>query len=292
MDAGDYDEGPMTEETKRISNVVSTKVNLASNAIAGTIAGFTSSVLTHPLDVVKTRFQVHDGRASTVPKYRSTLSALVTIGRTEGIRTLYAGLAPNLVGSTVSWGSYFYAYNYMRGYARGFPEFVDSHGQTGPLINMSCAMLAGMCTCLATNPIWLVKTRLQLQHGVSVEHRLTMTGMFSRVIRDEGFAGLYRGLVPSMMLTSHGALQFMAYEEIKKVIISYANDGDEHLSTIQTLFTATVSKTFASLVTYPSQVLRSRLQQADPAFATADPSLGPSRERYFKGTWDVFTKTL
>ena len=35
-----------------------TRVNLSSNAIAGVAAGFTSSVLTHPLDVVKTRFQV------------------------------------------------------------------------------------------------------------------------------------------------------------------------------------------------------------------------------------------
>jgi hypothetical protein len=37
-----------------------TRVNLSSNAIAGTIAGFTSSSLTHPLDVIKTRFQVSD----------------------------------------------------------------------------------------------------------------------------------------------------------------------------------------------------------------------------------------
>ena len=35
-----------------------TRVSLSSNAIAGVAAGFTSCVLTHPLDVVKTRFQV------------------------------------------------------------------------------------------------------------------------------------------------------------------------------------------------------------------------------------------
>jgi hypothetical protein len=35
-----------------------TRVNLSSNAIAGVAAGFSSSVITHPLDVVKTRFQV------------------------------------------------------------------------------------------------------------------------------------------------------------------------------------------------------------------------------------------
>jgi hypothetical protein len=37
---------------------VKTRVHLSSNAIAGVAAGFSSSVLTHPLDVVKTRFQV------------------------------------------------------------------------------------------------------------------------------------------------------------------------------------------------------------------------------------------
>lgn len=41
-------------------------------------------------------------------------------------------------------------------------HFVD-RGQTGPLTNMVCATSAGVVTCFATNPIWLLKTRLQLQ---------------------------------------------------------------------------------------------------------------------------------
>ena len=43
---------------KAVGEKSKTRVNLSSNAMAGTIAGFTSSSLTHPLDVVKTRFQV------------------------------------------------------------------------------------------------------------------------------------------------------------------------------------------------------------------------------------------
>jgi hypothetical protein len=45
-----------------------TRVNLSSNAIAGVAAGFSSSVITHPLDVVKTRFQVRVMCGTSVPR--------------------------------------------------------------------------------------------------------------------------------------------------------------------------------------------------------------------------------
>ena len=45
-----------------------TRVNLSSNAIAGVAAGFSSSVITHPLDVVKTRFQVRAAGAARAPR--------------------------------------------------------------------------------------------------------------------------------------------------------------------------------------------------------------------------------
>jgi len=181
--------GPERPQTK-----FGTRVSLSSNAIAGVAAGFSSSVITHPLDVVKTRFQVwgaagrrchteryaaasaawltartvcqvHDGIKTHVPKYSSTVHALVQIARSEGVVTLYAGLSPNLLGSTVSWGSYFYCYNLLRGLARREQHLLDSAGQLGPLVNLTCATCSGFLTCLATNPIWLVKTRLQLQQG-------------------------------------------------------------------------------------------------------------------------------
>lgn len=161
--------------------------------------------------------QVQDGVLSKVPKYRGTMHALVTIFRTEGVGTLYAGLTPNLTGSTVAWGCYFYAYNYLRGEARKRPEYLDAKGQLGPGVNMLCATMSGVSTCVATNPIWLVKTRLQLQTS---DERRRLTGMldaFRTVIKEEGVLGLYNGIFPSLLLVSHGALQFMAYEEIKKV---------------------------------------------------------------------------
>eukprot|EP00960_Hanusia_phi_P063539 765504-Hanusia_phi.AAC.14 len=92
------------------------------NAVAGLSGGFVSAVMMHPLDVVNTRFQVQDGKLSHIPVYRSTVHAIATIARTEGAASLYAGLGPNLVGSTVSWGCYFYGYKRLR-------EFASSHMQ-------------------------------------------------------------------------------------------------------------------------------------------------------------------
>ena len=52
----------------------------------------------------------------TMPRFPD--AGLQSIAKHEGIRQLYAGLFPNLVGSTVSWGLYFYGYNRLREMAR------------------------------------------------------------------------------------------------------------------------------------------------------------------------------
>ena len=138
----------------------------------------------------------------------------------------------------------------------------DSKKQLSPGMHMLAASEAGIMTLVLTNPIWVVKTRqeapyisnclafivlylplypqlclklfvihcrLCLQYGVTnpPPNTTIYKGFIDALIkirRDEGFKGLYKGFVPGIWGVSHGAIQFMAYEELKNAYnINYKN---------------------------------------------------------------------
>ncbi|KAB7505596.1 Mitochondrial folate transporter/carrier, partial [Armadillidium nasatum] len=138
----------------------------------------------------------------------------------------------------------------------------------GPTLHMIAAAEAGILTLVITNPIWVVKTRLclQFESGVSQvqsdPHRYKgMVDAFVKTYRYEGVRGLYKGFVPGVFGVSHGALQFMAYEELKAQYNRYRKmPTDARLNSFEYLTFAALSKLFAAVTTYPYQVLRARMQ--------------------------------
>ena len=229
--------------------------------------------------------QVQDGGATA---YRSIFHAFRAIVSKDGIMGLYQGFTPNIIGSGVAWGVYFYTYNFGK---RLFFQYHQHHqhqhqhqqqqqqpthnheSQTSKSRRLSApeyivsGAFAGFCTSLVTNPIWMMKTRLQLQDNRSPhrKYRGFLHALY-RTIHDEGFFALYRGFSTSLMMISNNALQFMAYEELKLVAINLAQ-GEENLTTSHFLLMGAMAKTFSSTTTYPLQVIRSRLYTAGTSMA-------------------------
>lgn len=75
---------------------------------------------------------------------------------------------------------------------------------------------------------------------------------FAIIFRQEGVAGLYRGLAPSLLGISHVAVQFPLYEKFK--LLFSANQMDYQHSSLQIIVASAASKIIASSVTYPHEV--------------------------------------
>lgn len=228
--------------------------------VAGIAAGMTSTLVLHPLDLLKVRFAVNDGRHKSCPKYNGIVNALTTIGRQEGIRGLYRGVTPNLAGAGSAWGLYFLFYNTIKSSLQDG----DRDKVLGANLHLLAAAQAGATTLVFTNPIWVVKTRMCLQYSDTLHTKqkyTSMTDALIKIYREEGLRGYYKGFVPGLFGVSHGAIQFMTYEELKNSYNKYKKVPiTTKLTTVEYLTFAAVSKVIAVMTTYPYQVVRARLQ--------------------------------
>lgn len=175
---------------------------IEDHLIAGTLAGLTSTGLLFPLDLIKTHYQVYDhvGRP-----YASVLQGLRTVVGQEGYRGLYKGLSPALIANGVSWGGYFLFYEHAKNrYLTD--EAVRLGGGLTPLHHLFSAFEAGIIMVFLTNPLWLIKTRMQLQPGMAIAgaaavaatttKQVAYRGLFHAVrtiVKEEGVRGLYKG---------------------------------------------------------------------------------------------------
>jgi len=150
---------------------------------AGAGAGFVSSFITCPLDVVKTRLQAqHTSRDAK--HYEGVQLTISRIWRQAGFRGFYRGLGPTVAGYLPTWGIYFTVYDMVKDrlgrYVSGesvmllhgglladvVPGVAQSEAETTAL-HIFAAMSAGATGTLLTNPLWVVKTRFMVGRNTS-----------------------------------------------------------------------------------------------------------------------------
>ncbi|KAL7313523.1 hypothetical protein PS15m_007261 [Mucor circinelloides] len=215
------------------------------HSIAGAGAGLISSVVTCPLDVVKTRLQ-NQGIDSL--KYRGTMGTIKRIRLEEGIRGLYRGLGPTVIGYLNTWGIYFTVYDYCK------ISWAKDDIENDWLAHISSAMTAGIVSTTLTSPVWVIKTRFMTQSVRTPQRYNSVMEAFALIAKHEGIRGFYKGLGPSLIGVSHVAIQFPLYERLKLTLSTSQSE------TTSVLVASAVSKMIASTATYPHEVIRTRLQ--------------------------------
>lgn len=244
-----------------------------------------SATLTAPLDVLKTRLQstfyqqqlvaaraarglppietMSFARASAL-HIRETFQILFAVPRAEGWRALFKGLGPNLIGVVPARAINFYTYGNGK---RVISQYFNN-GQEAAWVHLCAAAFAGICTGTATNPIWLVKTRLQLdkshaKDGAGRQYKNALDCTI-KTVQQEGIRGLYRGLSASYLGVTESTLQWVMYEQMKLYLAKreerVAASGrqptvwDQTVSWTGKLCAAGSAKFIAALATYPHEV--------------------------------------
>ncbi|KAF5249937.1 hypothetical protein FANTH_4800 [Fusarium anthophilum] len=242
----------------------------AIESIAGLSAGTVATLTVHPLDVVKTRMQIYRSAAPDAVR-PTTVSILRALTSTpHPVASLYRGLTPNLVGNASSWASFFFFKSRFERALATWQGRLGGRPSGGDYFIASA--LAGAATTTLTNPIWVLKVRMVSSDRGSHGAYPSMLAGARSILQTEGIRGFYRGLGISLIGVSHGAVQFAVYEPAKKWYHARRRERHgierEHMTTEATVGLSSLSKFVAGAVTYPYQVLRSRLQnyQADERF--------------------------
>ncbi|KAK3075162.1 hypothetical protein LTR53_001773 [Teratosphaeriaceae sp. CCFEE 6253] len=259
--------------------------NLSSAAVAsisGATGGVASGIVTCPLDVIKTKLQAgnifyNSHHAAPTPAtsqlYHGMVGTARTIIRQDGLRGMYRGLAPMLIGYLPTWAVYMAVYDHTR-------EYLYDNGWSGrpwhkSFAQASAAVSAGACSTLTTNPIWVIKTRFMSQispsrsDGARTPYHYTSTLDAARkMYRAEGLGVFYSGLGPALLGLTHVAIQFPLYEYFKLrftgldmgVSPASPSKGTNLKQNAGILGASFLSKICATSATYPHEVLRTRMQ--------------------------------
>ncbi|PMD54255.1 mitochondrial carrier [Hyaloscypha bicolor E] len=260
------------------------------------IGGMTAATLTAPLDVLKTRLQSDFYQAqlaqtrlmkgisphahlsplrSGLLHFRETFQILGSVHRVEGWRALFKGLGPNLLGVVPARSINFF----VVGNGKRIIADYGNKGEESAWVVLCAAALAGIVTSTVTNPIWLIKTRLQLDKnivektgGVAVRKYRNSWDCIKQVVGQEGIRGLYKGMSASYLGVTESTLQWVLYEQMKKslakreerILLSGRpkNIWDRTLEWTGNVGAAGGAKLVAALATYPHEVARTRLRQA------------------------------
>lgn len=206
---------------------------------AGWLGASVSCVLLSPLEVVKTRQQ----SSLRVGAHLRADQLALHIVRTEGVRGLYRGLTPHLLGVGPSRAFYFGGYSLIKQRSEGGALWQGRE----TLLHLYAASVASIASATIMSPMWVVKTRLQLQAGESPAAPPPPAGgargagsgsgnpllhtqaparykgigdAFRTLYREEGVLAFYRGLSASYLGVIETTLQFVLYGEMKKAVMA------------------------------------------------------------------------
>ncbi|EGP88961.1 unnamed protein product [Zymoseptoria tritici ST99CH_1A5] len=247
--------------------------------IGGVIAcGPTHSAVT-PLDLVKCRRQV-DSKL-----YTSNLQAWSKIYRQEGLRGIFTGWSPTFVGYAFQGAGKYGAYEVFKYYygEKLFPNAPQTIVYLGA--SATAEFIADVFLC----PFEAIKIRMQT---TIPPYATTLRQGWSKVVAEEGFGGLYKGLYPLWARQiPYTMVKFATFESAVSMIYKQLGKPKDSYNALQQTGVSFAGGYIAgvgcAVVSHPADVMVSKLNAGRKAGEGAGQALGRIyKDIGFKGLWN------
>ncbi|KAG2164031.1 hypothetical protein JADG_003770 [Aureobasidium aubasidani] len=191
-----------------------TKLSTVESMLAGALAGSATVLLTNPIWVVNTRMTARKNEsddsalpteeAGMKPKNKlspSTIGTLLSIIKDEGFMRLFAGVLPALV----------LVINPILQYTifEQLKQSLEKRRRVTPKDSFYLGALGKLAATSITYPYITVKSRAHVASG----QKEGMFDSFSRILREEGWAGLYGGIGPKVTQSVITAAFLFAFKD-------------------------------------------------------------------------------
>ena len=238
---GDHRGGHSPSRPSRVGGVS------AQRALAGGLAGATSTALLFPLDNIATRLATSAATGAAMVNGVKVVGALGllraagAVVKTEGVRGLYRGFGPAVLGIVPEAAITYGAYDALKEWAGGRGAEGGAE-ECGVLEATACGIVAALAGTAATFPASVVSRRMiagtvpgllgtplgtplgTASSGGTVGGRRARASMglfraMRAVAEAEGVSGLYRGLgTASVRLVPMAIVSFASYEWVRRTM--------------------------------------------------------------------------
>ncbi|KDQ56972.1 hypothetical protein JAAARDRAFT_131413 [Jaapia argillacea MUCL 33604] len=263
-------------------------------ALAGALGGCFSTAIVYPLDVVKTRIQA-DAKASEGHDLAIS-SVILRIFKDEGFWGFYRGFTATMLNTFSMQYAYFFFYSWVRNsYIKRLSRKLPV-GAKAPTLSTAAELLlgalAGALAQICTLPVAVIATRQQVGRSLDTpksrrlptepltngladeesdeEYDDSFFGIAKEVVREEGIPGLWLGLMPGLVLTSNPAITYGVYERVKAAALKAKPTINGKLTPGMSFLVGALSKTLATVVTYPYIMAKVRIQARGADLETAE----------------------
>ena len=196
-------------------------MDLKQLVAAGTIAGIAQTLVTHPLETIRSRMSVGSSLGDKHGRYSGMVDCARKCVQTEGMGGLYKGFAPALAMSGPYVGAQMTFYELFKRLTPVSDAESDGAKGTAAVWRLVSGGAAGMAAQTLTFPADTLRRRLQLNGQGGTQAIYSGAWDCARqVLAKEGVLGFYQGCGTNLVRAVPGvAIQFAAYDQLKAMIV-------------------------------------------------------------------------